>query len=57
MSNTILPVRLSSVAIKLKEDLNSMIGKGIFDREQRSRGPRNMKGCDGDGDSDGSTVR
>ena len=25
----------------------------FFDREQRSRGPRNMKGCDGDGDGDG----
>ena len=37
--------------------------KTIFDRELRSRGLRNRKGCDGDGDSDGdgdgdgSTVR
>ena len=35
----------------------------LFDRELRSRGLRNRKGCDGDGDSDGdsdgdgSTVR
>ena len=35
--------------------------KRLFDRELRSRGLRNRKGCDGDGDSDGdgdgSTVR
>ena len=35
--------------------------KSFFDRELRSRGLRNRKGCDGDGDSDsdgdGSTVR
>ena len=37
--------------------------RSIFDRELRSRGLRNRKGCDGDGDGDsdgdgdGSTVR
>ena len=36
-----------------------VIISAFFDRELRSRGLRNRKGCDGDGDSDGdgSTVR
>ena len=32
-----------------------MLPSQLFDRELRSRGLRNRKGCDGEGDSDGDS--
>ena len=55
--NHIFPDKLPNIEFMDCYLLLLTLKKSIFDRELRSRGLRNRKGCDGDGDGDGSTVR